>query len=138
MVNFTFDFSPSFKAVFYILWLGYPFLMILSGFILYLTIRHDHVFAIHSRRVSSLIFFFSTLMAISSLITVVAWLRYCILTPVILYSLIILFSIIILIFGKVKQNIVLKPIIAIIVLYIVAQAALICLYYLCNIFTVSA
>ena len=73
MVNFTFDFSPSFKAVFYILWLAYPFLMILSGFILYLTIRHDHVFSIHSRRVSALIFLFSTLMAISSLITVVAW-----------------------------------------------------------------
>ncbi len=134
MVNFTFDFSPCFKAVFYILWLGYPFLMILSGFILYLTIRHDNVFGIHSRRVSSLIFLFSTLMAISSLITVAAWLRYGILTPVILYSLIVLFSIIILIIGKVKQNIVLSPIAAIIVIYMVVQAALICLYYLCNIF----
>lgn len=134
MVNFTFDFSPSFKAIFYILWIVYPFLMILSSFILYLTIQHDNVFGIHSRRVSSLIFLFSTLMAISSLITVVAWLRYCILTPVILYFLIVLFSIIILIWGKVKKNIVLWPIIAIIVLYIVAQVALICLYYLDKIF----
>lgn len=130
MIHFNLGFSPYFEAFFYLLWLGYPFSMLLTGLILYLTIPHYHLFGDKSQRISSLVLLFTALLAISSFITVTAWIRHCIIIPVILFTLIVLFSILLLIVIRVKQKITVKPVIAIIVLYVVEQVALICLYFL--------
>lgn len=119
MLGVTFDFGPYFTSFVLLLWLGYPLLTAIIGFILYWMVTRTALYGRFSSIIAKTLFSVSIVMSAAVLLTVGYWLPQHTLFPLLPPFILLMIAIVGIILNRQKYKSLIIPFVVILLLCII-------------------